>query len=126
MIAASTAGPMKVEVEKPKPTPSFKKIPLPKEWSAMIETTGKFKIGKTDNAFSSAQSRYAYIKILIDFFTVSPEFAGVTFEQLFDPENSYGNFQHLLNSCPVPTDHVGFYQNEPRKQHLHSQFLSSP
>ncbi len=118
-------GPLKVEVPKKKSTVN-KNIPGPKVWSSKIEETGKFKIGPNDSAFNSIGSRYAYIKILIDAFTVSPDFAGVSFEELFNPVNSYGNFQHLLNSFPVPSDHEGFYVNDDRKKHLLSSYLSSP
>ena len=121
-LIASSSVPMKVEVEKVKPVV---KTPGVKEWSVKIEATGKFKIGTRDTAFT-LPARYNYIRRLMDYFTVSPDFAGVTLEQLFDPMNSYGNFQHLLNMCPVPSDFEGFYLNDERKNHLQSQFLTSP
>jgi hypothetical protein len=95
------------------------------EWSAMIEDTSKFKIGKI-SAFSSNGSRYAYIRLLINCFYLHPDFANWSFkENLFNPENGYANFQHLLNTCPVPVDHDGFYKKDIKKAHLQSRFLQS-
>ncbi len=120
-----STGPLKGEVQKKKPSVN-KLTPGVKVWSAKIEETGKFKIGRAENAFNGIGSRYAYIDILKKGFSIAPEFAGMSFEELFDPINSYGNFQHLLNLFPVPADHEGFYQNDNRKIHLQSLFLSSP
>ena len=120
-----TNGQLQTEVQKKKPSVN-KLTPGVKVWSAKIEETGKFKIGKTDNAFNGMGPRYAYIDILKKGFSISPDFAGMSFEELFNPINSYGNFQHLLNMFPVPADHEGFYQNDSRKSHLQSQFLTSP
>jgi hypothetical protein len=97
-----------------------------KDWSNKIEESRKFKIGSNNNAFSSAASRFEYIRILINGFITLPVFAAMTFEELFNPENGYGNFQSLLNMVPVPCNHAGFYLNEAKKAHLQSKFLSSP
>ena len=64
--------------------------------------------------------------ILINGFITLPEFASMTFEEIFDPLNGYGNFQSLLNTVPVPSNHAGFYLNKAKKAHLQSKFLSSP
>jgi hypothetical protein len=97
-----------------------------KDWSSKIDETGKFKIGLKENAFSSIASRYAYIRILINGFNTLPEYASLSFDDLFLPLNSYANFQSLLNAVPVPNDHQGFYLTDKKKIHLQSQFLSTP
>ena len=107
-------------------TPTVFKNTILKDWSNKIEESRKFKIGSNNNAFSSAASRFEYIRILINGFITLPEFAQMTFEELFDPLNGYGNFQSLLNMVPVPCNHAGFYLNEAKKAHLQSKFLSSP
>lgn len=96
------------------------------DWDNKVSESGKFKIGTKDNAFSSKQSRNAYIRILMNGFQTLPEFQNVSFQQLFDPTNGYANFQTLLNRVQVPKDHEGFYKNDARKIHLSSPFLSSP
>lgn len=107
-------------------TPTVFKNTNKKEWSNKIEESRKFKIGSNNNAFSSAASRYEYIEILINGFLTLPEFATMTFEELFNPLNGYGNFQSLLNMVPVPCNHTGFYLNVAKKAHLQSRYLSSP
>ena len=97
-----------------------------KDWSAKIEETGKFKIGLKDNAFSSNASRYAYIRILINGFNTLPQYAAMSYAELFNPINGYANFQSLLNKVQVPADHEGFYLTIQKKAHLQSQFLSTP
>ena len=97
-----------------------------KDWSSKIDETGKFKIGWKDNAFNSVGSRYAYIRILINGFNTLPDFASLSFDDLFLPINSYANFQSLLNAVPVPNDHAGFYLTDVKKTHLQSRFLSTP
>ena len=97
-----------------------------KDWSAKIEETGKFKIGVKDNAFSSIASRYAYIRILMNGFNALPQYAAVSYTDLFNPINCYANFQSLLNTVQVPADHEGFYLTNQKKAHLQSQFLSTP
>jgi len=95
------------------------------DWSKFIDTTRKFKIGE-GNAFSSAKSRYEYIRILINYFTTNPSYANISFEKLFDPENGYAIFQSLLNACPVPADHEGFYLHDAKKKDFVSPYLTSP
>ena len=107
-------------------TPTVFKNTNIKDWSFKIDESRKFKIGSNSNAFSSASSRYEYIRILINGFITLPVFAAMTFDELFDPLNGYGNFQSLLNMVPVPRNHTGFYLNEVKKAHLQSKFLSSP
>lgn len=93
-----------------------------KTWSSKIEESGKFRIGR-DSAFTTT-GRYAYIRLLINGFNTHPQFADVSFEELFNPLNGYANFQTLLNIVQVPVDLEGFYLNDQRKAHLHSPFLS--
>jgi hypothetical protein len=95
-------------------------------WDAKITESGKFMIGTNKSAFGSKKSRNDYIRLLINGFLTLPEFANVSFNQLFDPLNGYANFQSLLNKVQVPIDHVGFYLNDTKKSHLISPFLSSP
>jgi hypothetical protein len=94
-------------------------------WDAKITLSEKFKIGSV-NAFSSKGSRNAYIRLLMNGFNTLPEFSNVTFEELFNSDNSYANFQFLLNKVPVPADHDGFYLNDNKKKHLKSASLKSP
>ena len=93
-----------------------------RDWSAKIEESGKFRIGR-ESAFN-ASGRWEYIRILVNGFNTHPDFVAVSFVQLFNPLNGYANFQSLLNTIQVPSDLPGFYLNDARKQHLHSPYLS--
>ena len=97
-----------------------------KHWSKKITETKKFEIARGISAFDTVGSRYNYIRILVYCFVSSPEFVDVSFEQLFNPANEYAKFQSLLDACPVPADHRGFYLRNPDKDQMVSPYLSSP
>ncbi len=77
------------------------------DWNAKITESNKFRIGFKDSVFSSIKSRNNYVRILINGFNTIPMFHDVSFEDLFNPVNGYANFQTLLNTVPVPSDHDG-------------------
>jgi hypothetical protein len=97
-----------------------------KHWSKKITETKKFEIARGISAFDTVGSRYNYIRILVYCFVSSPEFVDVSLEELFNPANEYAKFQRLLDACPVPAVHRGFYLRIPDKDQMVSPYLSSP